>query len=133
MALTSPTKRISGEGSVGPEETCSAFIPPPAGQFAIKIISLLAAFTLAAALLYYSLRGIEWSQAGTLIAGANLGLLALVAVIMTFSIFLRGVRWRVSAHGGRSCRSARRVLGYLGWLFREQFPAGTCWSWCGRL
>lgn len=92
--------------------------PSPRGNSRFKIISLLAAMALAAVLLYYSLRGIEWRQAGRLIAGANLGQLSLVAVIMTIAIFLRSVRWRIllSAEGPVSVPAAfwATSAGYFG-------------------
>jgi glycosyltransferase 2 family protein len=57
--------------------------------------SLAIATLLAAVLLYYSLRGIEWRQVGRLVAGANPALLALTAAIGTTTLFLRAVRWRI--------------------------------------
>jgi len=69
---------------------------PKTGGFSRpKAISLALAFLLAAVLLYYSLRGIEWRQVGRLIAGASLGRLAVAAAMMTVTLFLRAFRWRI--------------------------------------
>ena len=66
------------------------------GRFSrAKAITFGIAFLLAAVLLYYSLRGIEWRQAGHLIAGASLRYLAVAATVMTGSLFLRAFRWRI--------------------------------------
>ena len=58
-------------------------------------ISLGVAVLLAAALLYYSLRGIEWRQVAAIVARARLSLLSLCAAMATLTLFLRAVRWRV--------------------------------------
>jgi len=68
---------------------------PKRGLSRPKAISLGIAFLLAAVLLYYSLRGIEWRQAGHVIAGASPGRLALVAALMSAALFLRAFRWRI--------------------------------------
>jgi len=60
-----------------------------------KAVTFGIAFVLAAVLLYYSLRGIEWRQVGRLVAGARLGYLALTAGIGTVALFLRSFRWRI--------------------------------------
>jgi glycosyltransferase 2 family protein len=58
-------------------------------------VSIAAAVVLAAALLSYSLRGIEWRQVGRIVTNANMSLLTLCAVLATASLFLRGWRWRI--------------------------------------
>ena len=70
--------------------------------------SLGIATLLAAVLLYYSLRDIEWRQVGRLVAGADPGLLALTAAIGTSTLFLRAVRWRIllNAEGSVSVPTA---------------------------
>jgi len=60
-----------------------------------KAILFGLAILLAAALLYFSLRGIEWRQVGRLIAEANLMRLAGTAVIISAALFLRAFRWRI--------------------------------------
>lgn len=57
--------------------------------------TLVFAFALAAALLYYSLRGIEWRRVGGLVAGASPALLAAAAAMTLLTTFLRAWRWRV--------------------------------------
>lgn len=60
-----------------------------------RAASVAIAVVLAAALLYYSLRGIEWRQVGRIVTHADASLLALCALLATASLFLRGWRWRV--------------------------------------
>ena len=50
---------------------------------------------LAAALLYYSLRGIEWRQVWILISGAKPVWLAVGFVLSAGALFLRAMRWRI--------------------------------------
>ena len=57
--------------------------------------SLAAGALLAAVLLYYSLRGIEWREVGRIAAGADPVLLALTAAIGSMTMFLRAWRWRI--------------------------------------
>ena len=60
-----------------------------------KVISIIVALLLAVALLYYSLRGIQWTEVGGLVAGAKLSYLGLGCCIITVSLFLRAFRWRI--------------------------------------
>ena len=60
-----------------------------------KAASLGVAVLLAAVLLYFSLRGIEWKQVARIVAGADPGRLALAAAIGTATLFLRACRWRI--------------------------------------
>ncbi len=53
------------------------------------------AVLLAAALLYYSLRGIEWRQVRILIAGAKPLYLACGCALSSGALFLRALRWRI--------------------------------------
>jgi uncharacterized protein (TIRG00374 family) len=53
------------------------------------------AIALAAVLLFYSLRGIEWHRVGQLIVHAHPGWMALALAFSTTTLFLRAVRWRV--------------------------------------
>src|SRR5690349_8756025 len=62
------------------------------------------AVALAAVLLYFSLRGIQWREVGRIIAGASPPPLALVLGIGSLTIFLRAVRWYVLL-GGLSRRA----------------------------
>lgn len=60
-----------------------------------KLVYWLIAFALAGILLYFSLRGIDWTGVWHTLTHANLGLVAVAAGIVTVSLFLRAVRWRV--------------------------------------
>jgi uncharacterized protein (TIRG00374 family) len=58
-------------------------------------ISIAVGIVLAAVLLYYSLRGIDWREVGRIIAGANPRRLLVAALLATLALFLRSLRWRV--------------------------------------
>lgn len=60
-----------------------------------RLIYWLIALVLAAVLLYFSLRGIEWDAVWHTLAGADLRLVTLAAALVTSGLFLRAVRWRV--------------------------------------
>jgi uncharacterized membrane protein YbhN (UPF0104 family) len=62
---------------------------------ALRTVSILVATALAAVLLFYSLRGIEWRRVGQLIVHASPGWIALALVLTTTTLFLRACRWRV--------------------------------------
>jgi len=81
-------------------------------------VSLVVAVLLAAVLLYYSLRGIEWKQVARIVTGAAPGPLALAAAISTTTLFLRACRWRVllNAEGNVGVSTAfwATAAGYFG-------------------
>jgi len=83
-----------------------------------KVITAVIAFVLAGVLLYFSLRGIEWRQAGKLIANANLSRVSIVAIVLIGAVFLRAFRWRIllTAEGPVSVGSAfwATSAGYFG-------------------
>jgi glycosyltransferase 2 family protein len=56
---------------------------------------LLSSILLAAALLYFSLRKVDWRQVWESISHCNLAWLALGVALSFLSYFLRGLRWRV--------------------------------------
>lgn len=60
-----------------------------------RTIAAVAAVALAAGLLFYSLRGIDWRQAIHIIRGASLPLLALSCAIISAALLLRAIRWRI--------------------------------------
>jgi uncharacterized protein (TIRG00374 family) len=62
---------------------------------ALRIIPILGAIALAAVLLFYSLRGIEWRRVGELIVHARAGWMTLALLLTTTTLFLRACRWRV--------------------------------------
>jgi glycosyltransferase 2 family protein len=66
-----------------------------AAAVARKSAAFALAALLAAVLLYYSLRGIEWREVGRIIGAASPGLLALAVVFVSTTLFLRACRWRV--------------------------------------
>lgn len=78
----------------------------------------LVSIALAAALLYYSLRGIEWRRVWSIIASARWQFLAVGAVFLCLSSFLRSVRWRIllNAEADLSVWTVFRatMAGYLG-------------------
>lgn len=61
----------------------------------IRTITAGVALALAAGLLFFSLRGIQWREVGHSIAGASPGRLALVLGIASLALLLRACRWRV--------------------------------------
>jgi uncharacterized protein (TIRG00374 family) len=63
---------------------------------------------LAAALLYYSLRGIEWRQVALIVRNADFALLGFCAALATVTIFLRAWRWQIllNADGAVGLRTA---------------------------
>jgi glycosyltransferase 2 family protein len=61
---------------------------PGAWRWAVSI-------PLAAVLLYYSLRGVEWSRIWGIIAAARWEYILALAAIVAFNFFLRSLRWRI--------------------------------------
>jgi len=54
-----------------------------------------ASIAIAAALLYFSLRGIEWGRVWTVLKSARPGIVALALGVISFNLLLRSLRWRV--------------------------------------
>jgi uncharacterized protein (TIRG00374 family) len=83
-----------------------------------KAIYWIASIALAAVLLYYSLRGIEWRQVWITLRSAQVLFVFLAFTLMTAALFLRAYRWRVilSAEGNVSVPLAfwATSAGYLG-------------------
>ena len=69
--------------------------PPARWTPRTRAASLGVAVLLAAVLLYYSLRGIEWKEVARIVASAEPGRLALAAALGTATLFLRACRWRI--------------------------------------
>lgn len=84
----------------------------------VKAASVGVAVLVAAVLLYYSLRGIEWREVGRIVAGAAPGRLVLAAGIATTAMLLRACRWRVllNAEGSVTVPTAfwATAAGYFG-------------------
>jgi uncharacterized protein (TIRG00374 family) len=57
--------------------------------------SLLIALALAAVLLYFAFRNVDWAELGATLAGARPQYLALSVGLLSCSTFLRGLRWRL--------------------------------------
>ncbi len=60
-----------------------------------KVITTLAALLLAAGLLFWSLRGIEWKEVFSIIAHARPLPLAFCCLLASGALFLRAFRWRI--------------------------------------
>jgi glycosyltransferase 2 family protein len=74
------------------------FMPEPQADSATPrphAIYWIASLALAGVLLYYSLRGIEWDRVWSLVKGAHWEGVALSLSIMTVTLFLRAIRWRI--------------------------------------
>ncbi len=65
-----------------------------------KFLYWVIALALAAVLLYYSLRGIEWRQVWSLLATVQLSYVGLMLSLGAGSLLLRAVRWRVLLQAG---------------------------------
>jgi uncharacterized protein (TIRG00374 family) len=60
-----------------------------------RLFSWVLAIPLAAGLLWWSLRGVDWRAVWRTIAGARWELLTVAAVFVCLSFFLRSLRWRI--------------------------------------
>ena len=73
---------------------------------------------LAAVLLYYSLRGVEWARIWGIIAAARWQYIIAAGAIVAINLFLRSLRWRVllnaEAHLSVSLVFRANMAGYLG-------------------
>src|ERR1700759_1719346 len=65
-----------------------------------KFLYWVVALTLAVVLLYYSLRGIDWSQVWLTLKTTQLSYLGLMVLLSTGSLVLRALRWRVLLQSG---------------------------------
>lgn len=61
----------------------------------VKIIVTAGSIALAAVLLYYSLRGIEWRRVGLILGSAHLSRVALYSLLSSIALALRACRWRI--------------------------------------
>jgi hypothetical protein len=87
---------------------------PPRG----RALYWTAALALAAALLYYSLRGIDWLRVWDILRGARPLAICLAWATISSAVFLRSIRWRVLLSAGKpvSIPTAfwATAAGYLG-------------------
>jgi uncharacterized membrane protein YbhN (UPF0104 family) len=83
-----------------------------------RILSTVVSISLAAVLLYFSLRGVDWRVVWKIIATARWTLIALSFAIASCSSFLRAVRWRIllNAEGRLKVGTVfwGNMVGYLG-------------------
>jgi glycosyltransferase 2 family protein len=86
-----------------------------------RAVTAIAAVALAAALLVYSLRGIDWQEAGRIVRGASPLPLGLVCGVASLALFLRAIRWRLllNAQGQVGVAAAfwATAAGYFGNAF----------------
>jgi len=78
-------------------DSISPPVPAPASS---KALYWTIAFVLAAVLLYYSLRGIDWGQVWSTLATTRLDYIGYMVATTTGSLILRAVRWRVLLQSG---------------------------------
>src|SRR5262245_5145974 len=86
-----------------------------------KAVSVVVAALLAAVLLYFSLRGIEWRQVLRLVAGANFAWLGLATAMQTGNLFLRACRWRILLNAEGSVTVATAFWAAAGGYFGNNF------------
>ena len=67
----------------------------------VRALYWTAALALAAVLLYYSLRGIDWPRVWDILCGARPLAICLAWVTITSAVFLRSLRWRVLLSAGK--------------------------------
>src|SRR4051812_47504004 len=87
----------------------------------MKALYWLLAIALAAGLLYYSMRGVDWGRLAHNLANADLPLVGLVMILGFAAMLLRAIRWRLLllAEGDVSVSTAfwATCTGYFGNLF----------------
>jgi glycosyltransferase 2 family protein len=83
-----------------------------------RAITAAAGVALAAVLLVYSLRGIDWREAGWIIRGASPPLLGLSCALISAALLLRAIRWRILLNAQGHVRVATAfwatAAGYFG-------------------
>jgi uncharacterized protein (TIRG00374 family) len=80
-----------------------------------------AAVALAAALLFYSLRGIDWRQVGGILSGASPPLVAAAVLLTSITLFLRACRWRVLLNSTLTIRLGRVFWATAAGYFANNF------------
>ncbi len=92
--------------------------PGKRGQSRARIFYSAIAIALAAVLLYFSLKGIDWRRVGQILAGANVPYVIVCCILCTLALFLRAYRWRIllRADGEVSVATAfwATAAGYFG-------------------
>jgi len=91
---------------------------PEAKRGRLKILVTVGSVALAAVLLYYSLRGIEWGRAWAILRTANKSLVGVCFLLSSAALALRAYRWRIllQAQGKVPFATAFRAtaVGYFG-------------------
>ena len=92
--------------------------PLPRGGTRARLWSLLLAILLAAVLLYFAVRGVDWKNVWRTIAAADLRYIAAALCATSFSFFLRSLRWRILLNAAGRFSVAMvfwiNMAGYLG-------------------
>ena len=84
------------EGMKPPCQESAPTKPVPRHRRAYWLIAL----TLAAVLLYFALRGVDWRRVWQVAASANLPLLAAACAVNAFNYLIRALRWRLLLSAG---------------------------------
>jgi uncharacterized protein (TIRG00374 family) len=91
---------------------------PSKTKMRAKVLTTVAVFAVAAVLLYYSLRGIDWHQVFRLILGAKPINLVAICALGTVALFIRAFRWRILLNAEHRVRMAdafwATAAGYFG-------------------
>ena len=92
--------------------------PNATRKIAARVFYWTVSIGLAAILLYYSLKGVDWPQVWRALRSAKPLAVGIVLINISFAMFLRAIRWRVllSAEGKVSVSLAfwATAAGYLG-------------------
>ncbi len=92
--------------------------PPPRRVCAKRALCWLVSVALGGALLFLSLRGVDWNRVWSAIAGARWRWLAAAAATSCASLFLRALRWRILLNAQASLDIPAvfhaNMAGYLG-------------------
>jgi uncharacterized protein (TIRG00374 family) len=83
-----------------------------------RLLYWTVSLAVSAVLLYYALRGIEWTRVWNIVTHADLRYIAAASLLTSGSFFLRSVRWRVLLNAEGNFRVATvfwaNMAGYLG-------------------
>lgn len=83
-----------------------------------RYLSWALAIPLAAFLLYWSLRGVDWKAVGATLAGANWTILGAATLFTCFSFLIRALRWRILLNAAEKLTVGEvfcaTMAGYLG-------------------
>ena len=83
---------ITGEELIAEQDDPQS---PKSTRGRLRLISSVVAVCLAAILLYYSLRGIEWRRVAEILVSARIPYVVMSCVLSFSALFLRSIRWRV--------------------------------------